>query len=53
MIKQRLMGLFLLAFGILIPFINDGDATASLFFVPLGLCAMFTKEYILYDGGDE
>lgn len=53
MIKQRLCGVILVILGILVPFINNGDATASLILVPLGLCVMFAKEYISWDGDDE
>ena len=46
-IKQKLSGLTLSAIGILIPFIMDGDATASLFILPLGLFLVFTKEKVM------
>lgn len=48
MIKQRLMGLALVILGILSAVIT-GDGTAALIIVPMGLCAVFTKEYILTD----
>lgn len=43
-IKQKLSGLILAIIGIIIPFIMDGDATASVLFLPLGLYLLFTKE---------
>ena len=46
MIKQKLLGLLLFIIAVIVPFI-DGDATASVLLIPLGLYAMFTKEYIL------
>lgn len=46
-IKQKLSGLTMAAIGILIPFIMDGDATASLFVLPLGLYLLFTKEKVM------
>lgn len=45
-IKQKLSGLILAIIGIVIPFVMDGDATASLIMLPLGLYALFTKEKI-------
>ena len=42
-IKQKLSGLILAAIGVLIPFINEGDATASVFILPLGIYLLFTK----------
>ena len=45
-INQKLSGLTLAAIGILIPFVCDGDATASLIMLPLGLYTLFTKEKI-------
>ena len=46
-IKQKLAGLTLAAIGILIPFVCDGDATASILILPLGLFLMFTKEKVM------
>jgi hypothetical protein len=46
-IKQKLFGLLMVLFGILIPFVADGDATMSLLIVPMGLYTMFTKEKVL------
>ena len=46
-IKQKLSGLILAIIGIIIPFMMDGDATASLFILPLGLYLLFTKEKVM------
>ena len=46
-IKQKLSGLVLAAIGIITPIIYDGDATFSLFALPLGLWLMFTKEKVM------
>ena len=49
MIKQKIIGLLLVLIGVITPFLLDGDATLSVLIVPLGLYAIFTKEYILYE----
>ena len=46
-IKQKLSGLTLATIGILIPFVCDGDATASVLILPLGLYILFTKEKVM------
>lgn len=46
-IKQKIFGICFAAFGLLIPFIADGDATASLLIVPMALYMVFTKEKVL------
>ena len=46
-IKQKLAGLTLAAIGLLIPFVCDGDATASVLILPLGLYVLFTKEKVM------
>ena len=43
-LKQKLLGLVLVGFGILIPFVLDGDATVSVMIIPIGLFTLFTKE---------
>ena len=55
--KQRILGAVLVVIsGIMLALacsgstIEERDATAVLFTLPLGLYAIFTKEYILYDG---
>ena len=47
MIKQKLLGLLLFIIGIIVPFI-DGDATASVLLIPLGLYAIFTREKFMH-----
>lgn len=46
-IKQKLSGLILAIIGIIIPFVMDGDATASIIILPLGLYLLFTKEKVM------
>ncbi len=45
-IKQKLSGLTMIIIGIIVPFLN-GDATFSLFALPLGLFLTFTKEKVM------
>ena len=52
MIKQKIIGLLLFIIGIIEPIILDGDAALSVLIVPLGIYAIFTKEYILYERED-
>lgn len=47
--KQKLFGLFVTLFGIATIFILEGDATAALMIVPMGLYAIFTKKMVIYD----
>lgn len=47
MIKQKLIGLSAIAVGILCPILLEGDATASLVIIPVGLIALFSREDIL------
>ena len=46
-LKQKLVGLVLVGFGILIPFVLDGDATVSVIIIPMGLFLIFTREKIM------
>ena len=46
-IKQKMLGLTIVAIGIIIPFIDDGDATFSLVALPLGICLLLTKEKVI------
>ena len=46
-LKQKLLGIVLVGFGILIPFVLDGDATVSVIIIPIGLFTLFTKERFL------
>lgn len=45
--KQRLSGAIMAAIGIIAPFILDGEATASLFALPLGIFLLLTKEKVM------
>ena len=47
-LKQKMVGITLIIISILIPIVNDGDATASLITLPLGLFLLFTKEEAIY-----
>ena len=46
-LKQKMMGIALIIISILIPIINNGDATVSLLFLPLGIYILFTKEKVI------
>lgn len=46
-IKQRLSGAIMVAIGIVMPFILDGDATFSLCALPLGIFLLLTKEKVM------
>lgn len=46
-IKQRLSGLAMSTIGIITPFLLDGDATVSLFALPLGIFLLLTKEKVM------
>lgn len=52
-IKQRISGFVLLAIGVAAPFVLDGDGTASILLVPLGIYLLFTKEKIMEFKGKE
>lgn len=45
--KQRISGAIMAAVGIVVPFLLDGDATASLFALPLGIFLLLTKEKVM------
>ena len=45
--KQKLLGLLAIAASIASPLLLDGDATISLFMLPLGLYLLFTKEKVI------
>ena len=47
-LKQKLMGLVMVIISILIPIVLDGDATASLITLPIGIYLIFTKEEVIY-----
>ena len=44
---QRAVGLVLVAANVLAAYVLDGDITAAVFLVPLGIYLMFTKEQVL------
>ena len=46
-IRQKLSGLVMAAVGIVIPILLDGDATFSLFALPIGIWLIFTKEKVM------
>ncbi len=46
-IKQKLSGLAMIIIGVIIPFLFEGDATVSLFILPLGVFLMLTKERVM------
>lgn len=46
-LKQKMMGIALIIISVLIPILLDGDATASLLFLPLGIYILFTKEKVI------
>ena len=46
-LKQKLLGLLAIAVSIASPLLLDGDATISLFMLPLGLYLLFTKEKVI------
>lgn len=47
-IKQKLTGLLLLTIGIIMPIIDNGDATITLLLAPLGIYLIVTKEKMMY-----
>ena len=46
-LKQKLCGLILTAIGSAIPLLLDGDATASVLLIPLGVFLIFTKQRVM------
>ena len=50
MFEQRIGGLVLTVCGVLTAILADGDITAALVLVPLGLWLLFTRERVLYTG---
>lgn len=50
-IKQKLSGFFIVAVGILLPFLDNGNATFTLLALPLGLHLLTTKKKVMdFDG---
>lgn len=46
-IKQRLCGAAMFVIGIICPIILDGDATFSLFAVPMGIGLLLTNQQVM------
>ena len=46
MLRKILVALSLIAIGVVMPFICDGDITVSVVSIPLGLYAMFGKDTV-------
>lgn len=46
-IKQRFSGLAMATIGIITPILLDGDATVSLFALPLGIFLLLTREKVM------
>lgn len=46
-IKQRLCGVVMFVIGIICPIIFDGDATFSLFAVPIGIGLLVTNKQVM------
>lgn len=46
-LKQKASGMILITIGMIAPFILDGDITASVFIIPIGICLSFTKEKVM------
>lgn len=45
--KQRLSGTVMATIGIITPIVLDGDATVSLFVLPLGVFLLLTREKVM------
>lgn len=45
--EQRLLGATMAAIGIFAPFVLDGEATVSLFALPLGIFLLLTQEKVM------
>ena len=46
-IKQKLSGVIMVAIGIVMPFLLNGDATFSLIALPLGIFLLLTEERVI------
>jgi hypothetical protein len=50
-IKQKLIGLLMLTIGVIMPIIDNGDATFSLLALPLGVYLVATRKRVMdFDG---
>lgn len=45
--QQKIIGIMAIIVGILSPILCDGDATASIIMLPLGIYALVTEEIII------
>lgn len=46
--QQNIIGVLSIVIGILIPIVCDGDATASIVMLPLGIYLLLTREIVVY-----
>lgn len=46
-IKQKLSGVIIAAIGIIMPILDNGNATFTLFALPLGVYLIVTKEKVM------
>ena len=46
-LKQRVCGLLMMVIGIICPIVFDGDASVSLFAIPLGIGLIVTKHQVM------
>lgn len=46
-LKQRLSGAVMVAMGVVMPFVLNGDATFSIVALPLGIFLMLTREKVI------
>lgn len=47
-IKQKISGILLIVISILMPIICDGDATVSVFTLPLGTYLIFARREVMH-----
>ena len=47
-VKQKLMGVGMLLFSIIAPFILNGDATISVLTLPMSLMLILSREKVIY-----
>lgn len=52
-VKQKLMGVLLIALGVIMAALDGWDITALLLILPIGLLMIFTKEKVWIDNYDE
>lgn len=52
-IKQKGLGIAALIITVLIPILLDGDATASILTLPMGMVMLFSHKIVIYDGSVE